>query len=211
MFTGIIEEVGKIEKFEKTEGGATATISCDAILKDKAIGQSIAINGACLTITKLHDKSFECDIINETLDKTNLGALKEGHRVNMEGALKANQALDGHLVQGHIDTLGTAKNITKSEKETRIEIEFPEGISHLLAFKGSITVNGISLTIAKLNEKTFEVAIIPHTIEQTNLGDLQVGEKINLEIDVIARYIERMLEARNGQAKFEFLKERGFI
>lgn len=211
MFTGIIEEVGKIEKIEKTEGGITATISCSAILKDKSIGQSIAINGACLTITKLHDQSFECDIINETLDKTNLGALKEGDRVNMEGALKANQALDGHIVQGHVDTFGTTKNIIKSEKETRIEIEFPKEISHLLAFKGSITINGISLTVAKLNEKSFEVAIIPHTIERTNLGDLKLGEKVNLEIDVIARYIERMLESREGEAKFEFLKERGFI
>ncbi|MFA6917499.1 MAG: riboflavin synthase [Candidatus Gracilibacteria bacterium] len=211
MFTGIIKEVGRIEKIKSGKNIKTFTVKADFAIKDKEIGQSVAVNGVCVTITGLTKNSFDFDAMQETLERTNLGSLKSKSKVNLEPALTLNQSLDGHLVQGHVDTQGKTTSLKNDKKHTILTIEFPVEISKYLAFKGSITINGVSLTISRLEEKTFSVDLIPHTLAKTNLGELKKGDKINLEVDIIARYLKRMLDCKEGEFKYEYLVERGFI
>ena len=194
MFTGIIKEVGRIEKIKSGKNIKTFTVKANSTIKNKKVGQSIAVNGVCVTITGIKKNSFDFDAIAETLERTNLGFLKLKNEVNLEPALTLNQSLDGHLVQGHVDTQGETISLKNRKKHTILTIEFPTEIGKYLAFKGSITVNGVSLTISKLEEKTFSVDLIPHTLGKTNLGKLKKGDKVNLEVDIIARYLKRMLD-----------------
>lgn len=211
MFTGIITEIGKIVGIAKTDKAITFTVQTKNILENKDIGESIAVNGACMTITFIDKGKFNFEAINETLEKTNLKNLQENSLVNLEPAVPANQALNGHIVQGHIDSIGTIKELVNNEDKTRITINFPKEIEKLLAYKGSITVNGVSLTISDLQINNFSVDITPHTFKKTNLGKLKKEDKVNIEVDIIARYIERMLGEKEEETKFQFLKERGFI
>lgn len=211
MFTGIIKELGKVKKITKTQKGATFLVQAGSILKNKKIGESIAVNGVCVTIIKLTKGSFQFEAIKETLDKSNLKNLKTGTEVNLEPALTLNQSLDGHLVQGHIDTEGIVENFEKDHGENILTIKFPKQIAAFLAFKGSITVNGVSLTISNLQDSTFSVSLIPHTLKNTNLKNLKKGDKVNLEVDLIARYLKNLLDKKDNEAKYEFLKDRNLI
>lgn len=211
MFTGIIQEIGIVRKIDKKTRFTTVIITARKILKGKKIGESIAVNGVCVTITKMEKDSFSCDLIPETLKKSNLIKLKNKDEVNLEPALTLNQSLDGNLVQGHIDTIGLVKELNQKTERTILTIEFPLEIAQYLAFKGTITINGVSLTITDLQEKDFSVELIPHTLENTNLKNLKKGDPVNLEVDLIARYLERLLLAKDKEAKYFFLKERNLI
>lgn len=207
MFTGIIQEVGIIKNIQK----ANFEVGTKKILHNKKVGDSIAVNGVCVTITKITKTTFKFDAIEETLKRTNLKSLKKNSKVNLEPALTLSQTIDGHLIQGHIDTEGTVVSLKKHKNDTTLKIKFPEEIARFLAFKGGIAINGVSLTISHLEENTFEVELIPHTIKNTNLGILKKSDKINLEIDLIARYLDRLLSAKENEAKYYFLKERNLI
>lgn len=211
MFTGIIQEIGKVKKVKKGSNIATFSIQTAKILKKKKIGDSIAINGVCVTITRLNKNIFEFQAVQETLEKTNLKNLKTGSEINLEPALTLNQTLDGHLVQGHVDNIGIVENLTRNKDQGTLKIKFPKEMAHYLAFKGSIAINGVSLTISDLQESTFSVALIPHTLEKTNLKDLKKEDKVNLEIDLIARYLKNLLDNKENEVKYEFLKERNLI
>jgi len=207
MFTGIIQEIGKVKKIEKGSHGLSFEIESNIVIKDKKIGDSISVNGACLTVVEINNNKFKFDVIEETLAKTNLKNLQIDDEVNLESALKFNQGIDGHLVQGHIDCEGVVEKF----ENPILTIKFPSEIAECLAFKGSITVNGVSLTISDLQLDNFSVSLIPHTIKSTNLKNLKKGHKVNLEIDLIARYLKNMLEKKDQEAKYEFLKERNLI
>jgi len=207
MFTGIIQEVGKVTKIEKSPTGLTLFIEIKKIIENKKIGDSIAVNGACLTIVEIKDNNVRFDVIEETLSKTNLKNLEIGSEVNLEPALTLSQGIDGHLVQGHVDCEG----IVERFEGQKLTVKFPLNIAECLAFKGSVTINGVSLTISNLQEDTLTVSLIPHTLENTNLKNLTKGNTVNLEVDLIARYLKNMMEKRDNEAKYEFLKERNLI
>ena len=211
MFTGIISELGTIQRIITTESGKTFEVKAGKILQNKKIGDSIAINGACITVTKLEKDHFEFDAIRETLQKTNLKNLKEYDEVNLESAMVLGQTLDGHLVQGHIDATGTVEKFEKNKDQNTLTIKFPFNIAKYLAFKGSVCINGVSLTISELQEDAFSVELIPHTLENTNLKNLKKGDEVNLEIDLISRYLERLLDVKANEAKYEYLRERNLI
>lgn len=192
MFTGIIEEIGEISGVKPSSKKSSFTVRAKKTLKKKKIGDSIAVNGACVTVTKLDSKSFTFDAIEETLNKTNLKRLKNGDKVNLESALKFGQSLDGHLVQGHIDTEGKVLRLSKNSGESTLRIQFPKKIGEFIATKGSITINGVSLTVSALKNDYFEVKLIPHTLRESNLKDLVQNDKVNLEVDLIARYLKRL-------------------
>lgn len=194
MFTGIIEEVGKVKEILNKKGNQNFTIETESILKNKKIGESIAVNGACMTITKIKGKTFQFDAMPESLELTNLAHIKVGEKVNLETALSINKGLDGHIVQGHIDCIGEIIEIKNDNKKFIIRIKIPKKIKKYICIKGSITINGVSLTISKLSETTFSVDLIPHTLENTNLKELKKGDKINLEADIIAKYLENLLK-----------------
>lgn len=211
MFTGIIHEIGKIKNIKKDSHSVTFDVQAIKILKKKKIGDSIAVNGVCVTIVKLNKNIFEFQAVKETLERTNFKELKIGSEVNLEPALALNQSLDGHLVQGHIDNIGIVENLKKDGNKSALTIKFPKELAYYIAFKGSIAINGISLTISDLQESTFSVALIPHTLKNTNIKNLKKGDKVNLEIDLIARYLKNLLDKKENEAKYEFLKERNLI
>ncbi len=211
MFTGIIREQGKVLKIEGNKGNLVLTIAAKEVLKKKKTGESIAVDGACLTIIDLKKDCFQVEAMPETTRKTILGNLKSGDLVNLEPALTLSESLDGHLVQGHIDSLGVVKDVKLDGNSKILTIKFPELISKYVAYKGSITINGVSLTVIDIDTDTFSVALIPHTLENTNLNLLKTGDKVNLEVDMIARYLDRLLQNKNQQTEYEWLMERGFV
>lgn len=211
MFTGIIQEIGKVKNIKKDSKTVTFAIQTAKILKKKKTGDSIAVNGICVTISKLNKNIFEFESVKETLERTNLKELKTGSEVNLEPALSLNQTLNGHLVQGHIDNTGIVESFQKERNQGSLTIKFPKELANYLAFKGSVTINGISLTIADLQESTLSVALIPHTLKNTNLKSLKKGDRVNLEIDLIARYLKNLLDKKENEVKYEFLKERNLI
>ncbi len=214
MFTGIIQELGEIQKIESQKTIKTFTVKTNSsFLINKKIGDSIAVNGVCVSITKKNKNHFTFDAIKETLNKTNFNELKKNKKINLESSLKINQSLDGHIIQGHVDGIGKIKNLKISNKNniSFLEITLPEILEKYIAFKGSISINGVSLTISDLTEKTFRVDLIPHTIKKTNLQFLKKNDKVNLEIDIIARYLERLLNCKEKESKYFFLKERNLI
>lgn len=191
MFTGLIEAVGKIEAQKKRENGLSLSIAA-AFSKDLNLGESVAVNGVCLTVTQYDEKTFDVDVIPESLRCTSLSQLKAGDPVNLERALKVGDRLGGHFVQGHVDGVGTVKQIARDDSGWRIRVEPPAGLQKYIAPKGSITIQGVSLTVSTVSENDFEVALIPHTLENTTLGELQEGDPVNLEVDVLARYLEQL-------------------
>ena len=208
MFTGIIEELGKVQSVKSDK----ITVECVAVLEDAKLGDSIAVNGVCLTVTELSSNFFTADISYETLRVTSLNTLKTGSIVNLERAMKADGRFGGHMVYGHVDGLGKIVNIQKNGEFFDIKIELDEKDSKYTVKKGSITIDGISLTIAGVNNNQINLAIIPHTFENTNLKSLKIGDFVNIETDITAKYIEKFLSTSDNKSRIslEFLQEHGF-
>ncbi len=216
MFTGIIEELGKISAWGKYAGGAKMKISAQTATKDSNEGDSIAVNGVCLTAIEITSNSFAADVSGETLSRSTLGNLKVGSKVNLERAVTPSTRLGGHIVQGHVDARGKFLAAKQDGDFWTVRIGFPKEIAQYLVYKGSISVEGISLTIANLAEDYFEIAIIPKTWELTNLSALKNGDAVNLEADVIAKYVERIMLYGQGAEKgeaitMEKLNKLGFV
>jgi len=193
MFTGIIETIGTITQVADSNLGRTLSIECPSIMAGVKIGDSIAVNGTCLTAIEISASGFVAEAVSETLDKTSTGRLAEGNRVNLERPMLANGRFDGHIVQGHVDGTGQVLDVIGEGDGVRITISMPSHLARYLVDKGSVTVDGISLTIAALGEESFQIALIPHTLSQTVMSDRRPGDLINLEVDVIAKYVERLL------------------
>lgn len=192
MFTGIIEELGVVDNIITIKNGKSIVINA-SLSNELKIGDSVSINGACLTIVKINTNSFEVEVMKETLSKTNLEKLSIKDKVNLERALKLNDRLGGHLVTGHIDAVGEIKSRTNTGLSVTFEIRIPKEITKYLVEKGSIAVDGISLTVGNIIGNIFTVYIIPHTLKSTTLGFRQVGDSVNIETDLLAKYIEKLL------------------
>ncbi|MFH1079120.1 MAG: riboflavin synthase [Pseudomonadota bacterium] len=210
MFTGIIAALGSIRRV--TRKGADALLEADASmpLEDIRIGDSIAVNGVCLTVTQKADRCFTADVSAETLSRTNLGALKAGDRVNLEKAMRFNDFLGGHLVLGHIDGQGTLHEKTRQANSIIFGVEIPEGLVRYIVEKGSIAVDGISLTVNRCEKNRVYVNMIPHTAQVTTLGLKKIGDRVNIETDIIGKYVERFLQPHKG-VDMRFLAEHGFL
>jgi riboflavin synthase len=193
MFTGIVEATGKLDTLYKNHSGGFRLEIETPFSGQLVPGASLAVNGCCLTVTEIIQSRLRFDVLGETLRRTNLGDLQPGGLVNLERPMAANGRFDGHLVQGHIDTTAALLSLEEKGSDHRIEIELPAGFQQYVVFKGSITVDGISLTVAELQSGSFVLWIIPHTWEVTNLHRLLPGSRVNLEFDLIAKYVERIL------------------
>jgi riboflavin synthase len=196
MFTGIVEELGTVRSVTPNEGGARIEITATRVLDDADLGASIAVNGCCLTVVALHPDHWAADAVTETLDRTSLGSLRAGDPVNLERPVRLADRLGGHVVQGHVDAVGTlTASAPLPDGSTRMTFAAPAAVLRYVVEKGSITVDGISLTVAALDDAddTFTVAVIPHTLAVTTLGARQPGDPVNLEVDVLAKYVERLL------------------
>jgi len=191
MFTGIIESIGVVSELKKDNDNLHITIT-SSIANELKIDQSVAHNGVCLTVVGIHENDYTVTAIRETLDKTNLGDWKTGDSINLERAMKLGDRLDGHIVQGHVDQTGICKSIENANGSWYYTFEYDENLNNITIEKGSITVNGVSLTVVDSKHNEFSVAIIPYTYEHTNFNSFQVGSKINLEFDVIGKYISRL-------------------
>jgi riboflavin synthase len=196
MFTGLVEETGKLKNKLKTGNGFQLTFSAEKILDDLDVGSSISVNGCCLTVVKREGNTFSVDTIEETLKKTNLGALELNSRVNLERPLKADARLGGHFVLGHVDTTGTVIEVEELSNSHFMKISFPDNFKKYLIFVGSISIDGVSMTIAELGENWFGVGIIPFTWQETIFSDKKIGHKVNLEFDVLGKYVERIMEGK---------------
>ncbi len=193
MFTGIIEELGTVVSLEDQGDAVRLTVRGPSVTSDAAAGDSIAVNGCCLTVVTTGDGDFTADVMHETLAKTSLGAFEPGTRVNLERAVTPSTRLGGHIVQGHVDGTGAVVSRTPSEHWEVVEISVPAELERYLVDKGSITVDGISLTVVEVGPDTFTVSLIPETLARTTLGFKQPGDVVNLEVDVIAKYVEKMV------------------
>ena len=213
MFTGIVEETGKIKEFKKLSSGAKITVECRDILPGTKLGDSIAINGCCQTVTELSTVSFTADVSDETLRVTNFSKLKPGSRVNLERALTPESRMGGHIVQGHIDCTGIFFRIENLSDFYNMTFEIPPEQSKYVVNKGSIAINGVSLTIASADKNIFTTAIIPHTYHNTTLQDLNQGDSVNIETDILGRYVEKFLLLNNNNRTIDenFLVENGFV
>ena len=195
MFTGIIEEIGTIRTINRGAASAVLTIAAETVLKDVHLGDSIAVNGVCLTVTSFSKNQFTADVMHETLNRSSLGTLRPGSHVNLERAMKADGRFGGHIVSGHIDGTGTITDIKKDDNAIWYTIKTPPELMRFIIEKGSITIDGISLTVAKVTAQDFSVSIIPHTAAQTTLSLRKVGDIVNLENDVIGKYVEKLLSS----------------
>lgn len=192
MFTGLIEEGGVIAGVAPDDGGARLRVSATLVLEGLEIGDSVAVNGTCLTAVAIDDAGFSVDCVAETLRRTSLGGLVAGDRVNLERPMRLGDRLDGHLVQGHIDGVGTVRSATPEGGSTVLEVAPPGALLRYVVEKGSIAIDGVSLTVAGRSEDAFTVALIPHTMAVTTLGPQAVGRPVNLEVDVLAKYVESL-------------------
>lgn len=222
MFTGIIQAVGRIARIEPRAGDLRLSIDTGKLpLETVALGDSIAVNGVCLTAVALTNQGFSADVSRETLSLTTLGALHVGSRVNLERALTLSTPLGGHLVSGHVDGIGKLLERSQDGRSTRLRLRAPVALARYIAPKGSIAVDGTSLTVNRVEGAEFELNIVPHTLNETILGDYRPGTQVNLEVDLIARYLERLLlgdtasnpsasEARGETLSQDFLARHGF-
>ena len=208
MFTGIVEEFGKVLKVTSN----SIAIECDIVIEDAKLGDSIAVNGVCLTVVELMQKGFVADVSPETFRVSALGKLKSGDFVNLERAMKADGRFGGHMVSGHIDNVAKLVEIQRNGEFYDLKIELDSEQAKYVIKKGSIAINGISLTIANVCENTIDLAIIPHTFENTALKFLQKGDIVNIEVDIVAKYIEKFLSTSDNKSRIslEFLQENGF-
>jgi riboflavin synthase len=198
VFTGLVADQGTVEGVESGEGGARLRIRTP-LADELSPGDSVSVNGACLTAAAVNRRAFEADVMNETLERTSLGPLAPGDRVNLELPLRAEDRIGGHFVQGHVDGTGEVAAVTEDGFALRLAIEVPAELRRYVVERGSVAVDGVSLTVAALTESGFEVSLIPETLERTTLGDVRRGTRVNLEPDVIARYVERLLSGFNGR------------
>jgi riboflavin synthase len=194
MFTGLIEEVGSVLAFETKNRGTQLQIAAPRLSEKVQIGDSVAVNGCCITLAAHHGDQLVFDLLEETLERTNLRTLRRDDRVNLERALPADGLLGGHFVQGHIDCATRIRALAETGADLRLEMELPAAFAHYVVCQGSIAVNGVSLTVAELSPQSFAVWIIPHTRTETNLGTARADDLVNLEFDVLAKYVERMLD-----------------
>lgn len=194
MFTGIIETVGTVVAIEREGELARIGVEAPEILEGVRLGDSIAVNGTCLTVTKLAPPRLDFDAVRETLEVTALGALEPGSRVNLERAMRADGRLDGHIVQGHVDARGFVRGIERQGDDVRFAVETSAEFADLLVPKGSVTIEGVSLTVVNVETDGFDVVLIPHTLKETNLGERRPGDPVNLEADVLGKYVKRYLE-----------------
>ena len=211
MFTGIVKTTGTIASMERRGGDVRMRVdSTDLPWADYEVGESIAVNGVCLTAVALHENGFDTDVSVETLDVTALGQFGSGARVNLEPALSLGDRLGGHLVSGHVDCKGKVTTLTSDARSIRISFEIPQQYARYVAKKGSVCVDGVSLTINEVSGCTFELNIIPHTAEHTIIGDYAVGTAVNIEVDLLARYVERLLGKDGGGLTEDFLRVHGY-
>jgi riboflavin synthase len=218
MFTGIVEEMGVVKAVERTLAGARLAVLASTVMDDLGVGDSVSVNGACLTVVSRDEREFAVDVSTETLSVTSLSSLAPGAPVNLERAMKIHQRIGGHLVSGHVDGVGAVRSRRQDGNTLTLTIETSKDILRYCIPKGSITVDGISLTINELTDRSFGVAIIPHTAKVTTLGLKQPGDAVNLEPDLIGKYVERLLQERGQvQAKptpvidKDYLQKRGLI
>jgi riboflavin synthase len=195
MFTGIVEELGTVAAVEDQGDAVRLTVEAQTVLDDVGLGDSIAVNGCCLTVVSVGGNHWTADVMQETLDKTSLRGLAPGDRVNLERAVTVEKRLGGHVVQGHVDAVGTILARTPSEHWEVVEISLPDGLARYVVDKGSITVDGVSLTVVEAGERSFTVSLIPETLARTTLGRRQPGDRVNLEVDVIAKHVEKLVHA----------------
>ncbi len=207
MFTGIIEEVGRVTSAQPKN----LVIAASSVLQGMELGGSIAVNGVCLTITNFTTTSFSVDIMPETLGRTNLGLLRAGDTVNLERPLALGERLGGHLVQGHVDNIGRVASIKRGGGAIIIRFEAPPEVMRYVVEKGFIAVDGVSLTVVARDASSFQVSVVDYTREHTTLGSRQVGDLVNLEVDVIAKYVEQLSQARSPSVTKDFLQEHGFL
>jgi riboflavin synthase len=211
MFTGIVEEMGSVKALRRDGNGARLSISASMVLDGTVLGDSINVNGVCLTVVEKGSAEFSADVALETLRVTNLGELRIGQKVNLERALQLSARLGGHLVTGHVDDVGRIREKRQEGVSWRIGIEAQEHVLRYVIKKGSIAVDGISLTVADLDSAGFSVAVIPHTAMLTTLGFKNPGESVNLETDIIGKYVEKLVSGRvEGGVSLELLKKTGF-
>ena len=213
MFTGIIEEIGKIAKTNPIAGGLSIKIEASKILDETKVNDSICIDGVCLTVTNLDESGFWVDAVGATLEKTTFTSIKSSSLVNLERSVRLNDRLGGHLVQGHVNGIGTISEIKKLGENYLLNIDVPENLERYLIKEGSIAINGISLTIANLNKNIVSISVIPHTWQNTNLKFKKINDKVNVEIDVLAKYVERLLTKNDTSGKNiteNWLKEIGY-
>lgn len=211
MFTGIIKAKGTVRQLEKRGGDVRlSVVSPDLDWNSFDIGESIAVNGVCLTAVALGDEGFDADVSSETLEVTGLGTLAVGGAVNLEPALRVGESLGGHLVSGHVDCIGRVVEMTTDARSVRLGIEIPQAFARYVAKKGSITVDGVSLTINEVSGNRFSLNIIPHTASVTTIGDYAVGTAVNIEVDQVARYLERLLAKDEPGVTLETLRANGY-
>jgi riboflavin synthase len=206
MFTGIVKELGRVETVDTSDDGARLRIAAD-LASELAEGDSVAVNGACLTATSVAGGAFEADVMHQTLSLTTLGELEASSAVNLELPLRATDRLGGHVVQGHVDGAATVADISEDGFAKRLRIELPEELLPYVVERGSIAIEGVSLTIADLTDSGLEVSLIPETLERTTLGSLEPGDRVNVECDVLARYVRRQLSGDGGVSPLTIDKE----
>ncbi len=218
MFTGIVEEIGTIQQIENGNKSSRLLINANKVLSGSKLGDSIAVNGVCLTVTEINASSFKADVMAETLRKSNLGGLKNGSKVNLERALSLETRLGGHIVSGHIDDTGTVTNFLKEDNAIWVTVKASIDVLKYVVHKGSITIDGISLTVAYVDNECFKVSIIPHTASETTLLHRNIGDKVNLECDLIGKYVEKLMgfkstieETVQSNINENFLRENGFM
>lgn len=213
MFTGIIEEIGHLQSIKRNSSSAVLTISADKVLEGTKIGDSIAVNGVCLTVVGMNGNSFGADVMHETLDRSSLSLLRHGSKVNLERAMAANGRFGGHIVAGHVDGTGRITNVKKDDNAVWYTIKADENIMRYIIEKGSVAIDGISLTIADTGRDYFKVSVIPHTRQLTILSDKKAGDIVNIENDCVGKYIEKFMnscEHEQGHLTKEFLLSNGF-
>ncbi|HWR57539.1 MAG TPA: riboflavin synthase [Thermodesulfovibrionales bacterium] len=216
MFTGIILELGSIVSLNRRGGGASLTVASGSLSTNAAVGDSIAINGCCLTVVRIDGDMLTFDLSDETLNSTNLGQLRAGDRVNLEPSLRADGKLGGHFVTGHVDAVGKIRTKTMVGDAFKIVIDAPEQVTGILVEKGSVSVDGISLTVVEVSVETFSIVIIPHTAKVTTIGFKNAGDSVNLEADIIGKYVARLLNIRrpasgSDDRLLKSLKNAGFM
>lgn len=214
MFTGIIKEMGRVGRIEKKGGIVSIMVSSREVVRGLNIGDSVAVNGVCLTAVKIAQSAVTFDVMEETVRRSTLAHLKEGDNINLEGSMRADGVFGGHFVQGHIDCVGTIRDINKKGDNFSIDISVPDGFSGLYVDKGSVAIDGVSLTIGECKDNGFNVYLIPHTLGASTLGSRRAGDKINVEFDIIGKYIAKTT-AHMGRTSIKvtekFLEDKGFI
>lgn len=215
MFTGIVEEMGRVEHIKRGQHSAMLTIGAKKVLEDTKIGDSIAVNGICLTVTSLTSKNFTADVMHETLNRSSLAELSPGSHVNLERAMPANGRFGGHIVSGHVDGIGKIVGIKEDDISIWYRIQAKPEILRYIVEKGSITIDGISLTVAAITDEDFSISAIPHTVSQTILKEKRQGDVVNLETDILGKYVEKLVgtsqtEQKKSSITREFLLQQGF-